>query len=143
MAKPHARATRYAVSLLPDSIGLYAQLFEISVEQRGVTHRWAVVRNGQVLGSDGTWSDELFPSQRDDGWLDDHRFDLDTALRIAAEAAPHVTVKGRTAAEELARLLATGRIAHKGGNAEDCPACHGTNPPYPFICPGPTESPNA
>lgn len=27
---------------------------------------------------------------------------------------------------------------HVGGNAEDCPAFHGTNPPYPFICPGPT-----
>jgi hypothetical protein len=27
---------------------------------------------------------------------------------------------------------------HIGGraNAEDCPACTGTNPPYPFICPG-------
>lgn len=25
---------------------------------------------------------------------------------------------------------------HRGGNAEDCPAC-GTNPPYPFLCPGP------
>lgn len=24
-----------------------------------------------------------------------------------------------------------------GANAEDCPACDGTNPPYPFICPGP------
>jgi hypothetical protein len=23
-----------------------------------------------------------------------------------------------------------------GANAEDCPACAGTNPPYPFICPG-------
>ncbi|MEV6180163.1 hypothetical protein [Streptomyces sp. NPDC052015] len=21
-------------------------------------------------------------------------------------------------------------------NAEDCPACIGTNPPYPFLCPG-------
>lgn len=33
---------------------------------------------------------------------------------------------------------------HIGGraNAEDCPACTGTNPPYPFICPGPdTEQP--
>ncbi|BBC30045.1 hypothetical protein SGFS_013390 [Streptomyces graminofaciens] len=29
---------------------------------------------------------------------------------------------------------------HVGGrvNAEDCPACEGTNPPYPFICPGPS-----
>ncbi|MEU3125847.1 hypothetical protein ABZ689_05910 [Streptomyces sp. NPDC006874] len=25
----------------------------------------------------------------------------------------------------------------KGTNAEDCPACEGTNPPYPFLCPGP------
>ncbi|WP_369689045.1 hypothetical protein [Streptomyces sp. Wb2n-11] len=28
--------------------------------------------------------------------------------------------------------------AHVGGNAEDCPACDGTNPPYPFLCPGPS-----
>ncbi|MEV3946999.1 hypothetical protein AB0K57_04955 [Streptomyces halstedii] len=28
----------------------------------------------------------------------------------------------------------------KGTNAEDCPACVGTNPPYPFICPGPTTT---
>jgi hypothetical protein len=26
-----------------------------------------------------------------------------------------------------------------GANAEDCPACAGTNPPYPFLCPGPTK----
>ncbi|MFE3583713.1 hypothetical protein [Streptomyces vinaceus] len=25
----------------------------------------------------------------------------------------------------------------QGENAEDCPACRGTNPPYPFLCPGP------
>lgn len=31
--------------------------------------------------------------------------------------------------------------AHVGGNAEDCPACSGTNPPYPFICPGPKKPP--
>lgn len=30
--------------------------------------------------------------------------------------------------------------AHVGGNAEDCPACGGTNPPYPFICPGPKDA---
>jgi hypothetical protein len=27
-----------------------------------------------------------------------------------------------------------------GANAEDCPACSGTNPPYPFLCPGPAVS---
>lgn len=34
-------------------------------------------------------------------------------------------------------LDAQGRPLHQGGNAEDCPACSGTNPDYPFICPGP------
>lgn len=28
----------------------------------------------------------------------------------------------------------------KGTNAEDCPACRGTNPDYPFLCPGPTAA---
>jgi hypothetical protein len=33
------------------------------------------------------------------------------------------------------------RPKHIGGraNAEDCPACEGTNPPFPFICPGEPE----
>lgn len=48
--------------------------------------------------------------------------------------------------ELVAGLRDTGRQAaasappsrHIGqqANAEDCPACHGTNPPYPFLCPG-------
>lgn len=29
---------------------------------------------------------------------------------------------------------------HRGGNAEDCPACADTNPPYPFICPHPAPA---
>lgn len=35
---------------------------------------------------------------------------------------------------------ATRGVGHlpAGSNAEDCPACAGTNPPYPFLCPGPT-----
>lgn len=35
------------------------------------------------------------------------------------------------------RLVWDDEAEHTGGNAEDCPACSGTNPPYPFICPGP------
>ncbi|SCK20295.1 hypothetical protein YUYDRAFT_02113 [Streptomyces sp. ScaeMP-e48] len=31
----------------------------------------------------------------------------------------------------------------QGTNAEDCPACKGTNPPYPFLCPGPPAAPAA
>jgi hypothetical protein len=141
MPTPYVRPTRYSVNLLPDSIGFYAQLFEITVERRGALHQWAVLCDGHCLGSDGTWDRERLSSEQTDDWLPEHRFDLDTALRLAKEAAPHVTVKGRTAAEVLARLIATGRIAHRGGNAEDCPACFGTNPPYPFLCPGPDDAP--
>ena len=54
----------------------------------------------------------------------------------------------REAAETLRRLAAEtpqpetqAAFVHIGGNAEDCPACEGTNPPYPFICPGPTTAP--
>lgn len=111
MTEPYVRATRYIVNLIPESIGVYAQLFEITVERRGLTHRWAVVRHDQYLSSNGVWDDAPRASEREDGWLDEHRFDLATALRLANEAAPHVTVKGRTAAEALARLIATGRIA--------------------------------
>lgn len=40
---------------------------------------------------------------------------------------------------DTARQAAVGpNPQHLGNqaNAEDCPACHGTNPPYPFLCPG-------
>ena len=34
-------------------------------------------------------------------------------------------------------LAAAGKpVPHRGGNAEDCPACHDPNPPYPFLCQG-------
>ncbi|WP_033307369.1 hypothetical protein RFN58_07020 [Streptomyces iakyrus] len=40
---------------------------------------------------------------------------------------------------DTARQAAAGpNPQHLGNsaNAEDCPACWGTNPPYPFLCPG-------
>jgi hypothetical protein len=39
------------------------------------------------------------PHGRSAAWLAAHRFDLDTALRLAQAAAPTVTVNGRTAAD--------------------------------------------
>ncbi|MEU8642301.1 hypothetical protein AB0C91_10325 [Streptomyces sp. NPDC048674] len=136
MATPYVRPTHYIVNLLPDTVP-DADVFEISVEWRG-DDRWAVLRHGRCLGTDGEWDYEVRPSEREDDWLAEHRFDVDTAIRLAKEKAPHVTVNGLTAADALARLLESGELAHLGGNAEDCPACHGTNPDYPFICPGPT-----
>lgn len=48
-------------------------------------------------------------------------------------------------AEQPARTTANNPPVHIGGrvNAEDCPACTGTNPPYPFICPGPDAEQSA
>ncbi|MFD0053009.1 hypothetical protein ACFVHR_04695 [Streptomyces sp. NPDC127168] len=50
--------------------------------------------------------------------------------------------------ELVAGIRDTARQARRGSNphhignranAEDCPACWGTNPPYPFLCPGGTS----
>jgi hypothetical protein len=142
VAEPYVFTTRVSVNLLPPS-DPHGHVFEITVEYRG-RDQWAILRNGWCLSRDGAWDYELRPSEREDDWLDAHRFDLDTALRLAKEAAPGVTVNGLTAAQALARLVESGRLAHvgNGANAEDCPACHGTNPPYPFTCPGPDGRPS-
>ena len=97
----YAIATRYTVNLLPET-DPHGHSFEITVEYRG-HGQWAILRNGWCLGQDGAWDYELRPSEREDEWIAEHRFDLDTALRLAKEAAPGVTVNGRTAAEALKR----------------------------------------
>lgn len=56
-----------------------------------------------VLGSDGNWHHERLPSERTRKELAGHRFDLDTALKLAREMAPRVTLNGLTAEEALAR----------------------------------------
>lgn len=50
-----------------------------------------------------------------------------------------IRVLRENALGEPQKLPAGEPPVHIGGraNAEDCPACEGTNPPYPFICPGP------
>lgn len=94
---PHVQATRYEVSLLPDT-DINHLTYVIAVEDRG-NGRWAVVRHRQCMNANGEWSWESIPSEREEEWLAEHRFDLDTALRLAKEAAPGVTVNGRTALE--------------------------------------------
>lgn len=95
------RPVRYEVSVVPED-DINHDLYVLAVEDRGAG-RWAVVRHRQCLGTDGTWDWESIPSEREDAWLDTHRFDLETALRLAEEAAPKVTVGGITAAEVAAR----------------------------------------
>ncbi|WP_328920670.1 hypothetical protein OG911_28110 [Streptomyces sp. NBC_00208] len=95
------QAIRYEVSLLPED-DVNRHVFTIEVEYRGAA-RWAVTRHGSCLGVDGTWDFGVKQYDRDDEWLNAHRFDVDTALRLAREAAPHVVVNGQTAIEVYRR----------------------------------------
>lgn len=97
--EPTVRPTRYAVNCLPED-GIDSHVFEITVEYRG-RDRWAVKRHSQVLGTDGQWDWEMRPSEREDDWLDSHRFNLDTALKLAKEQAPLITVNGFTVTDAL------------------------------------------
>jgi hypothetical protein len=100
--EPIVQTTKYTVNLLPET-DINAHVFELTVEYRG-HGQWAVLRHGWCLDQDGSWDYELRPSEREDEWIAAHRFDLDTALNLAKEAAPGVIVNGLTAADALARL---------------------------------------
>jgi hypothetical protein len=91
------QVTQYTVCYLPED-NIDHHTFAITVEYRG-TGKWAVLRSRWCLGTDGEWDFEMQPSDREDEWLAAHRFDLDTALRLAVEAAPHVKVNGIAATE--------------------------------------------
>lgn len=97
--EPNVQATRYVVSCFPPDSEEGGH-FNLAVEYRG-RGLWAVTRHKQCLGTDGEWSWESIPSEREDEWLDSHRFDLDTALKLAKEHAPLVTVNGFTVADAL------------------------------------------
>jgi hypothetical protein len=95
------RTTEYEVCALPESNINYPH-YVITVEYRGAG-RWAVTRMRQCLSVDGRWDWESLPSERGGQWLDRHRFDLDTALRLARTWAPTMTCNGRTVTEVLTR----------------------------------------
>lgn len=98
--EPTVRATRYAVSCLPEEHDA-ADVFTIWVEYRGAG-RWAVTRSGAHYDADGgrSWGcrwpeegpereavtdEEIADLHRvHDAWLTAHRFDLDTALELEA-----------------------------------------------------------
>lgn len=67
-------------------------IWRLAVERRG-RGGWAVLdRMGRALGDDGEWDWERNPSSRTDDWIRTHRFDLHTALHLAADAVD--TVEG-------------------------------------------------
>lgn len=94
---PIVTITRYEVSVLPED-DINRSVYTINVENRG-NDRWAVVRHRQCMNAKGEWSWESIPSEREDEWLAEHRFNRATALELAQWAAPRVIVNGHTAAE--------------------------------------------
>lgn len=97
----NVRAVEYTVNCVPDN-DLDGHLFEIRVQYRGAG-RYAVIRHGDMcLGADGTWDHGVKEYDRGDDWLNAHRFDLDTALRLAKEQAPLATVNGHTVTDAIA-----------------------------------------
>ena len=119
MLKPIVQPTKYIVTCLPeDPDDLGSHVFGLSVEYRGAG-RWGVFRGSHCcLGADGTWSwgyrgpdGDREPetdaecdayNRGQDAWLAEHRFDVETALRLAREAAPLVTVNGITVEQAIA-----------------------------------------
>ncbi|MGV2914650.1 hypothetical protein [Streptomyces alfalfae] len=95
------QAVEYTVSCVPED-DIDGHLFGIRVQYRG-QGRYAVIRSADMcLGTDGTWDYGVKEYDRGDAWLDAHRFDLDTALRLAKAQAPLVTINGHTVTDAIA-----------------------------------------
>lgn len=93
-----------------------ADAFTVVVELVGID-RWAVKHNGASLSADGMkswgwdWENGREPVTHEeheaaqalhDAWLTEHRFDEQTALRIAREYAPKIRIRDYTVADALA-----------------------------------------
>lgn len=119
--EPAVMATRYLVSCLPEGY-IEADMFTVAVEYRGKSG-WAVTNRGRLLGKDGTWSfcysgpgSDREPVTDDEhaayeagykAWVAEHRFGEATALRLAREVAPTLSIRGFTVADALADTEAT------------------------------------
>ncbi|MFI6347275.1 hypothetical protein [Streptomyces sp. NPDC050560] len=124
------RPEEYSVTAVPDDAAPDAHVWALTVRHRG-GGRWAVQRGEHAcLGADGEWAQGVKPYDRGNDWLDEHRFDLPTALRLAREATPHVTVNGYSVADVL---------AHRESDAP-CPQ-HPNAPVIGGICGGCTQYP--
>lgn len=90
--EPTVQVTHYLVTCVPEDRdpGGYRG---ISVEYRG-DDRWAVLHHSRCLGTDGQWEYEQRTSERDDDWLDTHRFDEQTAIELAKKHAKQAIANG-------------------------------------------------
>lgn len=108
--------TRYVIDALPDGCP-DSGAWRVVVEYRG-RGLWGVVFGSQCLGTDGEWAWEPSPSSREDGWLAEHRFPLDEALRLAQEVFPTIVVNGRMPHAILQWHTDRGHIAPDGSYQE-------------------------
>lgn len=86
-------------------------LFEIEIErasQMDGSVKWAVRWRGRCLHRSCRWDWEPIPSSRTDRWLKSHRFDFETAVRLAEKAAPLLVVNGYRPDGSLARRVSRG-----------------------------------
>lgn len=97
--EPRVQVTSYTVSCLPEG----TRHWDLTVTYRG-GGRWAVLDGTHRLSVDSTWDWDYVPDEGRDEWLARHSFDLDTALRLAKERAPHVVVNGITVEQALERF---------------------------------------
>jgi hypothetical protein len=92
--------TEHTICALPeDNVNYWHYAIQVAYRGDGL---WAVLNGGFCLGVDSAWDYEPSPSCRDDDWLATHRFDETTALQLAEEIAPTITVNGFTVADALA-----------------------------------------
>lgn len=96
MTEPTVRATRYTVSLLPETDINY-RIHAVYVEFRGRTidgdgELWIVEHNSAQLHPDGTWRDHDYYA-----WPD-----LESALQAAHVGVYSAVVNGRTAMDVVA-----------------------------------------
>lgn len=122
----YTRPTSYSVSAVPEDrydgliFGIevqYAGAFRWG-EPRPEDQQWAVrLRGHSCLSKSKAWDIESIPSQREDDWLVEHRFDLPTALRLAAEMAPTVMINGYMPRDAIARRVADDKAAKRDGSA--------------------------
>jgi hypothetical protein len=115
---PFVQPTAYLVSCLPEGHD-DRWTYSIRVTYRG-DGLWSVQRRGQYVDANGipspgfSWSggpDEPATEAEMDSfdkeqaaWLAVHRFEHDTALRLAKELAPTLTYRGRSVADALATV---------------------------------------
>jgi len=107
MTDVRVTVTSYEVSIWPeDCSGMDSAMYCCSVVHSGhgnwTVRRGSASSDAPVLGTDGEWYRERLPSERTREELAEHRFDLETALKLARDMAPKVELNGLTAEQALA-----------------------------------------